>query len=579
MKSVKLLFVLPSVFLLLSACTSSAVRSVSPPEISTGISEPSSAVSTEVHGGEVKMLYFTPENRLVLRNPDGAEQTLSEGKDGDAQLAYPTLHSDGKALYAIWRPKLTKHQEGVGAPGDKLIYVRASLDGGRTFGPTHRLNQKGGAFKPLVTSNGLGDVYVAYTDERNNGLDVYFNLSHNSGANWNAADIKLNDAAAMPAAIDPNLIAVGNRVHASWMTRSISDKKFKIVVRTSEDRGEHWLPPVVVFSSDNQPGRPGLINTASGLLLCWIDVGATRCSRSPDQNRTWGANTVIAGSDGSEGVFPAADTKGRAHLLIARKPANDERQRLNLFHTVSVDGDSFSSLQRISGGIPYGASNLLPVMRFGDDGSALAAWLDMRYHRPVIAGNYSADGGATWINDAIVLAGSKGLYHYFPAISYAGGGIYHIAWHQTANRRSPTSMIGTSSYRQGYTGVAMPLPDVARLKERVDAYWKTRETGNWALVYDYLDPFFREANSRDSYVKTQGLVRYFEHKLVGEPQITGQTAVVTVAYVSEVPEMVIRGKQISVPKKELESTFNWIWVDGDWYSVFTDIKNGTSLLD
>lgn len=578
MKLFKLFFTLVAGPVVLAACAPASVRTEQVSEVKAGHFEISEAVTTARHGNAVEMLYFNPDNRLVLRHPDGAEQVLSEDKDGDVRLAYATLHSDGKALYALWRPKLAKSVEGVGEPGDKLIRVRTSLDGGKSFGRVHRLNQKGGAFAPLVASNGLGDVYVAYTDERNAGIDLYLNLSHARGEDWKKEDLKLNDDAQGFAAVNPSLVADGNRVYASWMSRG-ADEQFKLVVRSSEDKGEHWLAPVVAHSSPTQPGTPVMVKITSGLLLCWSDVDAVRCKRSSDQNKEWSEAVAVKDTDGTEGVFLYADPKGKAHLLIAKKPVGDEKKRINLFHVLTSDGALFSSPQRLSGGTLYGASTILPQLSFGDDDSVMAAWVDMRYVRPTIGANYSADGGVTWLAQPLVMAGKSGMFNYFPSVSYAGGGKYQVAWEESPNRSIPTTVIGTRGYQPGGNGVQMPPPDVARLKERIDAFWTVREADKWDLAYDFLDPFFREANSRQNYVKTQGLVKYYAHRLAGEPQITEQTAAAPVAFTSEVPEVMLKGKKISVPKNEVEISQEWVWLDGEWYHVFRDLMNNSQLPD
>ena len=118
--------------LFLAGCASVNVGSEQPVVIKASRFEISESVTTERHANAVEMLYFNSDNALTLRRPDGTEQILSENKGGDMRLAYATLHSDGKALFAIWRPKLVKPIEGVGVNGDKLIYVRTSLDDGKT---------------------------------------------------------------------------------------------------------------------------------------------------------------------------------------------------------------------------------------------------------------------------------------------------------------------------------------------------------------------------------------------------------------------------------------------------------------
>lgn len=578
MKPLKLLLTMLGASLFLTACTGAAVKSEPPGEIKAGRLELSEAPSLERHGNEVDTLYYSPENRLVLRHGDGSELVLNEPNDKDARRSYTVLHSDGQGLYAVWRPKLIKAVEGVGGPGDKLVYFRASQDGGKNFGPIHRLNQQGGAFKPFIASNGKGDLYVAYTDERNSGsdIDIYLNVSHDRGTSWKKEDVKI-DGNESRMSFNPSLVADGDRVYVSWLTKTYANE-FKIFVRASEDRGETWMAPVAAHVSLAQPATPVLIKTAKGLLLCWGDVDAVRCASSADHSKSWSTSVAVDDSKGAAGLILAADPKGQAHILIAKKP-EQEKAKVNLFHVFSADGSVFSKPQRLSGGEPYVASAILPTLSFGDDGSVLAAWVEMRYLRPVIAANYSRDGGKTWMESDIVLTAKKGLYNFFPAVSYAGAGRYAVVWQESANRSNPTSVIGQTEYRPGSPGVATPQPDVARLKERVNAFWSLREEDKWDKVYDLMDPFFREGNSRSAYVKTQGNVKYYSHRLVGEPEINGSRASVQVAYESEVPELMLKGKKVSVPKTEVEIPQEWIWVDGEWYQVFRDLFGGSSLIE
>lgn len=561
----------------LVACAPVGVRNEAAPAIKAGQLELTEALTLERHGNTVNMLYYDASNRLVLRGASGAEQVLNEPNEKDARRSYNVLHSDGSWLYAVWRPKLIKAVEGVGVPGDKLVYFRASSDGGKTFGPIQRLNSKGGAFKPEMASSGKGDVYVAYPDERNSSqaYDIYLNVSRDHGASWKKEDIRINGSESRMS-LNPSVVAEADRVHVSWMTRS-DDGQFKVFVRTSEDRGETWQPPVAGHTSPNQPATPALIKTARGLLLCWGDVDAVRCSASTDHARSWSASVPVADSVGAAGLTLATDPKGRAHILIAKRPDTD-KSKVNLFHVVSDGGTAFSAPQRLNGGVPHTASTILPVLAFGGDGSAMAVWVDFRYLRPVIAANYSRDGGSTWIADGIVLAAEKTMFNFFPSVGWANGG-YSIAWHMSADRTKPESLIGQTEFRPGMSGVPMPVPDVARLKARVDKFWSLREQDKWGEIFNLLDPFFREGNRPDAYVNSQGSVKYFAHKIAGEPQITGNRAMVPVAYDSEVPELILRGKKVSVPRQEVTIQQEWIWVDGDWYQVFRDIFGGSTLTE
>lgn len=577
MEFLKRLFCVLVVPVLLMACASNGVQTVQVVDVIAGQLEISERSVLAQHHGTVDLLYFNAKSELLLRRADGSEFVLGEdGAGADARRAYGVLHADGDALYALWRPKLIKEVAGMGQPGEKMVYFRASQDKGKTFAPAQRLNEGGGAFNPVVASNGKGDVYVVYPDERNGGLELYMNVSHDHGVTWKEKDFKINGVESIGMSLNPSVVTDGSRVYVAWMTRG-EDKQFKLFVRQSSDGGEHWADPVMALSSPNQPDSHRLVRTVDALLLCWLNQDAVRCSRSTDQNSSWSEGLVLDGSAGAEGILLETDHKGRAHVLVARKPEGD-KARLNLFHAVADTGMEFSGLQRVSGGVPYAANTILPVLTLGDDDSVLVTWVDMRYARPVISANYSVDGGKSWLPDSLVLAAKKGHYHFFPTVAHVGKGQYSVAWQESSDRKNSTTVVGWRGFSIGSKGVSMPEPDVSRLIKRVDAFWNLRLKDKWDQVYDYMDPFFREANSRNGYVKSQGLVKYHGHRITGEPKVDGVFAQVPVAYESEVPEVFLQGKKIAVPRQEAEISHEWLWVDGDWYQVFRDIRNGSFLL-
>lgn len=565
--------------LLLTACASTTVKERENQQVKSGILELANAPVLAAHGAHVSMLYFSENNALIYRRDNGTELTLSGEKDAKAQLTEATLHSDGAGLYAVWRPKLSAAIDGVGVPGDKLLYFRASLDNGQTFGPLHRLNRKGGAFKPFVQSNGEGDLYVTWTDERNSSsnIDVYFTVSHDRGTTWTAEDIKINGAESKMS-IEPTLVADKTNVHVSWMTRTEAGE-FKIFVRSSMDRGQTWLEPVPVSVSTIQPASPKMVKTSTGLLLCWVESRTVRCSQSMDRGKSWGGGEIVTGTEGTGRFELQADRQGRAHLLMLMRPDSERETRSNLFHMMQEGDGKFSTLQRLNGGEPFKRTTLLPSLTFGDDGSALAVWVDMRYMRPFIAANYSKDAGKNWLENDIFLAGKLRQFHFFPVVSYAGYGNYTVAWQETPSRTVLSSDISISGFKPGDTGVSIRPPDLARLKERVDRFWALREQDKWAEVYDLMDPYFREINNRSNYVKSQGNVKYYSHRITGEATLAGVIATIPVAYESEVPEFMLRGKPITVPRVEVEIPHEWVWVDGDWYQVFRDTFGGPALID
>jgi hypothetical protein len=78
-------------------------------------------------------------------------------------------------------------------------------------------------------------------------------------------------------------------------------------------------------------------------------------------------------------------------------------------------------------------------------------------------------------------------------------------------------------------------------------------------------------------VQTQGQVKYYGFSLKDEPVLSGVRAMINVSYDSEVPQFMLGGKMVSIPRKETTTNQSWVWLDGEWYVVFEDLMGNTSL--
>ncbi len=117
-------------------------------------------------------------------------------------------------------------------------------------------------------------------------------------------------------------------------------------------------------------------------------------------------------------------------------------------------------------------------------------------------------------------------------------------------------------------------PKKERLEQRVNTYYETRKSGRTEISYTYYDPFFRARVSRKLYEGNLFEIRFYEIKLL-EAKITENIAKVRIEAEFEIPETVVFGKQISLPKKKDIWEDDWAWIDGDWYKVFKVNVNNT----
>jgi BNR repeat-like domain len=118
------------------------------------------------------------EQRWEISRQGNADIYLARSLDGGKTFSPSTRLNDDPGTAAQSFPSLSINPRGVIAVawedfrnGDCDIYIIKSLDGGQTFGPNRRVNDDSGKadqFHPSVTMDPEGRTYLIWTDERNN---------------------------------------------------------------------------------------------------------------------------------------------------------------------------------------------------------------------------------------------------------------------------------------------------------------------------------------------------------------------------------------------------------------------------
>jgi hypothetical protein len=106
-----------------------------------------------------------------------------------------------------------------------------------------------------------------------------------------------------------------------------------------------------------------------------------------------------------------------------------------------------------------------------------------------------------------------------------------------------------------------------RLIERVNTYWDDRLQGKIDKTYGYYDPFFRGMVLPIVYEASLVQIKIDSYQ-IGNIEITENIAKVPVDVEFEIPETVVFGKAVTVPKRKDKWVDDWIWIDGDWFKVF-----------
>ena len=550
-------------------------------------------------GGEALSLRLDPRGGVVVRRGE-TEQRVAESSRSGGVISLPVLYVDGAGVHVFWRVKLSAPVAELGNPGDKLIYVRSSTDGGKSFGPPHRLNQQGGAFQPRTAGNGQGAVYTVWPDERFRMYHVYLNRTTDGGKTWQARDTQVDVRPEKEGgAYDPVLAATGDHVWVAWaegdfpasqmpagatpqasrghrgQTPSAKLVPFVVLLRRSTDRGETWSDPVRVAEPTGQPFSTVFLRASGSLLLYWFTEQGFAGVKSGDDGRTWTAVTGFPKVEQIEGLTGAVDpASGR---IILAYGVDREGQRPALWVTSSPDGMQFDAPVPLPTKTPHLTTAVLPEIVPGKDGTVMALWQDSRYIRSTVCARLSKDGGRTWLERDTCLEESPGKFHaFFPKGAADGAGGFFTQWVRYTDDRLQKVEVVLTRVDPG----RLPAPpdpreaSQARLEERVGGFWKTRVAADWSGSYAFMDPIFRSRVRREAYIGSQGVVKYYDFK-IEKLDVTERIAKATVRYTFEIPELEVQGKRHVVPKRDEPTTQEWIFVDGDWHLVFKDLMNQT----
>lgn len=536
------------------------------------------------HQGEMYQIRYAAEDKLVSHRFQTGKDTQITPVPVGAHLTGVSSYSDDKNIYAAWRFKLAADsKDGTGKNGDKMVYVAHSTHG-EAFAPATRISSGNGAFIPVLGGNKLGDVYAVWQDERSGAnYDLYFNVSHDHGATWKQKDMRLDIGKEGESfSAEPTMRAEGNWLWVTWVEAGVG--RCSVYARASDDRGETWRDAVEVAPCGNQQALfPQLVRSKNQLIAYWFDVKTVKASVSTNNGATWGPVATIA-ETGTEGVTMQEltvkeDTTGTVHLIFGKK-GEQKGAKSNLYYVRAEDGLHFAAPVRLNSGVEYQDSAILPSIAIDGQENVMVSWTDYRYFRSVIVGAYSADQGKTWSRD-FLMGGEPGkdasqfshvsatpTQWWVSMVNYGGANTDKMTQGKTlVNTINPTV--------QGISLDHYDVADQSRLEARVNAWWKTRVAADWAGSYELLDPFMKTKNPKASYVASQGMVKYYGYEFVGFEMTSDRLATVKVKYTSEVPEMEINGKKYEVPKKEVEISQDWMFVDGNWYLVFKDLFGNT----
>lgn len=303
----------------------------------------------------------------------------------------------------------------------------------------------GGSYTPEITGDDSGNVYVVWSDNRNNGTyDIYFNRSGDSGKNWPTSDIRLNTDPTGSYSSNNARISCNNNGHVYVVWSDNRHGKPDIYFNSSTDYGASWRGDIRLDSD-----APGLEESKYPEISCdngdyvyvtwYVDRsggGNIYFNRSDDSGTSWKTTQSLDDYDasGSISLLPQISSDNGGHVYVTWYDYRNGSSDIYLNYSGN-NGESWLGNTRLNTSAQGASSSHSPRITSNDIGDVYVVWADRRNGAPDIYLNRSSDHGKTWIQppksdirvDTTETPGSK--YSISPQISCDNKEHVYVTWY------------------------------------------------------------------------------------------------------------------------------------------------------
>ncbi len=177
----------------------------------------------------------------------------------------PQISESGNSVFVAW----VASAAGV----NTQIILRASQDGGSTFGPAINLSNDNGPTQEVAIASSLSNVYVTWEDQSTGLGQIGYDVSHDAGVTFLKNALDISNVPSPQHAREPLFAVSGSRLYVVWRTdNDLSPDNSDIFLLVSMDNR-------TTFTSgpENLSNNPGISRmdsvtaSQSSLYLIWRD--------------------------------------------------------------------------------------------------------------------------------------------------------------------------------------------------------------------------------------------------------------------------------------------------------------------
>jgi hypothetical protein len=372
---------------------------------------------------------------IYFANSTDGGQTFSSNKrvnDFASSLQYePSIALDSIGnIYIAWEDDRN---------GDYDIYFSNSTDGGNTFSPSMKINDDSDGvyqYYPSVAGGGPGNVYITWMDPREGSFDIYFTRSVDGGDTF-STNKKINDDVGSASQSSPSIaVDEAGKICSAW--RDERNGNWDIYFSSSVTGGTTFSTNIKVNDDigDAEQLGPSIAVDSEGNIYCvWMDQRNGNLeiyfANSSDGGSTFSGDKMVGDAISSK-RYPSIAVDDIGNIYMAW---DDYRNGIyDIYFANSTDGgQTFSTNKRVNDD-PLNRWQLTPSVAAYGLKNVYIAWMDGRNHSngTDIYLAYSTDGGNTFSENKRVNDGVGVVTQSEPAIAVDNSGTIYLAW--TDNR-------------------------------------------------------------------------------------------------------------------------------------------------
>ncbi|MEA1051513.1 sialidase family protein [Lamprobacter modestohalophilus] len=540
--------------------------------------------------GRAWLAYYDQSRRLRLRKPDGS--TVGVGGDdrnnAPSGLALTAVRDDDRVA-VLWRDKLPSKGLFLWT-SDSPTDVVENLDQGSA--PLARI---------LAASNADHIHALWYGEKPDPDTGVTYHLYYRNQA-LDSGELSAMEQV-MPGiyptwALDPD----GTIMIASW---TVGEDPSSIAVRFRDPETGDFGPRRIVAEDVQITPLIRAFRSGDRWFVLWhtqhkddrAQPFSLHLAYTDDEGKTWEREDIAAlrGYDVVSADI-ATDDDGRIFVAVDAldRAANSRGAKMGIWLIRSLDRGSTWSVENMRPGETmsvFHGRNPSVTLGPGKD-QALVIWEDWQTIRPRLFGSLSDDNGKSWtvVNQLLPNQpdGNLSLRFSVGSLDLADGRYQVIAEQYSdtfgekylvqfdfsaadfiAAAKSEQPMASATSQQSESTVDTADDARLDALRERVAAFWKAMEEGDFSTAYQFYDPFFRALNSEQRFTALTGKITYADYETI-DITLTGSLAQANGTVRSNVIPFraPTTGELIEQEERWVPILDTWLWIDGQWYREF-----------